>query len=114
MFFDDVKFPSVNPVEYKVKRVPSDQNSKDLHIQNYMYPAACGNKDPNYKGAILFTHGFTDYGGMWAHVGEMFSKENFDFFMMDSEDMEKAKDKPYMSLLWIQLLEMSGVIIKPS
>ena len=64
--------------------MPSDPNSEDLHIQNYMYPAACGNKDPNYKGAILFTHGFTDYGGMWAHVGEMFSKENFDFFMMDS------------------------------
>ena len=84
LFYDDYKFPNVNPVNYKVKLVPSEPNSEDLHIQNYMYPAACGNKDPSYKGVILFVHGFSDYGGLWAHVGEMFSNEGFDFFMMDS------------------------------
>ena len=46
-----------------------------------MYPAACGNKSPEYKGIIFMVHGFGDYAERVAHVGKRFSDAGYDFFI---------------------------------
>ena len=68
----------------------SDSGEK-IHIQNYLYPAACGNKDPQYKGIVFMVHGFGGYGANLAHIGEMFSKLGYDFFIQDSRGHGKSE-----------------------
>ena len=56
VFFPGKEFPKINPVEYSVKE--SNLTNVDMHIQNYSYPSIYLPSDPNYKGVLLFVHGF--------------------------------------------------------
>lgn len=49
-----------------------------------MYPAAT---ETQYRGVLLFIHGFGDYAARQAHVGQEFSKMGYDFWIMDCRGM---------------------------
>ena len=55
-----------------------------LKIKNYCYPSAIDKSDPKYMGILFYIHGHGDYGARLAHIGEMFSKLGYDFYMMDT------------------------------
>ena len=62
-----------------------------LNIKNYAYPSAIPKDDPKYMGVLFFIHGHGDYSERTAHVGEMFSKLGYDFYMMDTRGNGKSE-----------------------
>jgi alpha-beta hydrolase superfamily lysophospholipase len=101
----DYSFPVEDPVKYQV----TDRKSGEiLNLKTFLYPAYFdakeqegglndGPKNPldmdearDLKGIVFFVHGFTDYSGRMAHVGQRFSELGYDFYSMDQRGHGKS------------------------
>jgi alpha-beta hydrolase superfamily lysophospholipase len=59
-----------------------------LNLKNYGYP-----HQGEFRGVVFYIHGFTDYIGRFAHVGQEFSKLGYDFYAMDQRGHGKSEGK---------------------
>jgi hypothetical protein len=65
--FDLVKFSEEDPVELVVKDL---ENNIDLKMKSYRYP----HEGEQFNGVVFFLHGFTDYSGRCAYIGQKIAK----------------------------------------
>lgn len=66
--------------------------TKTLNLPSYQWAS----KTQPAKGKIVFLHGFTNYGGNYAYLGEWFSQHAYDFIAYDHRDHGKSslRNKP--------------------
>jgi alpha-beta hydrolase superfamily lysophospholipase len=63
--FTQYNFPETNPLDY---RRPKYKGSSTIKLANYRTPAI-GER----KGIVQYVHGYGDYTGRYAYLGEKFA-----------------------------------------